>query len=292
MSEHLSLIEFIRELLTSSDLQDQFTADPGRALDAVGLAHIDAADVHDALTLVNDDSRHADFSRHYDTGWNGVSASALAVAPAPTPHVHESAAEYVHRYVTNTHVEDRDTVVDHSVSQRVDTHGGDFDQDIDVHSTTASGAGAVVASRGIDGSTVTTGHDDQVGNGNLRGAGDVVGDGNDAATGSHGTSAFGQGNASGSEVSGDLHVGDGAAFASGARATVDNSDNSMHDVGNTPTDESVHDAHNDQSDHSVSHSDNSETDTSTNHSGNTDTHTELDNVGNDQTDNSVHMHVH
>jgi hypothetical protein len=167
---------------------------------------------------------------------------------------HEAAAQYLNAYVTNNYIDDRDTIVDNSVNQQIDTGGGDFDQDIDIDSTTASGDGAVAAGDDIENSTVTTGDDNQVGNGNVEGDGNVVGTGNQAVTGDHNTTSFGEGDATSTTVGGSVHVGAGGAFGSGGDVTVDNSDNSVHDSGNTFTDNSINDSFNDSSDHSIDHS--------------------------------------
>jgi hypothetical protein len=289
MAENVSLLEFVRELLTNAGLRDLFAKDPQAALESRGLDDVDAHDVHDALTLVVDDTQNADFSRHYDTGDNHISAGTAAHHSAPEPHGHETAAEYVNRYITNNFVDDRDTIVDNSINQQVDTHGGDFDQDIDVHSTTASGDGAVAAGGDISGSTITTGDGNQVGDGNVKGDGNVVGDGNQAVTGDGNTTSFGSGNATSTDVHGDVSVGDGGAFASGGNATVDNSDNSQHDVGNTHTDNSINDSFKDSSDHSVDHSFNTDVDASTHDSFNDNSeHTATDSF-NDESNNSQHV---
>jgi hypothetical protein len=285
MAENLSLLEFVRELLSNAGLRDWFAKDPEGALHSRGLDDIDAHDVHDALTLVSDDRQEADFSRHYDTGDNHIGGGG-AHHSAPEPHGHETAAEYVSRYITNNYVDDRDTVVDHSINQQIDTGGGDFDQDIDVHSVTASGDGAVAAGGDIDGSTITTGDGNQVGDGNVKGDGNVVGDGNHAVTGDGNTTSFGEGNATSTDVHGDVSVGDGGAFASGGSATVDNSDNSLHNVGNQHTDNSINDSFQDSSDNSTDHSFNTDVDASTNDSFNDNSETSTDHSFNDESDNS------
>jgi hypothetical protein len=295
MSDQMTLMEFFQELLTNAGFRGWVAAEPEQALHEVGLSGVSPQDVHDALTLVHDDSQDADFSRNYDTGDNGIGGGGHEGGAehhsAPAPHGHESAAEYVNRYITNNYVDDRDTVVDNSTNQQVDTGGGDFDQDIDVHSVTASGDGAVAAGGDIDGSTITTGHDNQVGDGNVKGDGNVVGDGNHAVTGSDNTTSFGSGNATSTDVQGDVNVGDGAAFASGGSAAVNNSDNSQHDSGNTWTDNSTNDSFKDSSDHSVSDSHNSDLDLSAHDSYNDSSHTDTTTKIHDESDNStVHDH--
>ena len=252
------VLDFILKLISDGELRQDFAADPQGTLHAAGLDTVSPADIHDALVLAEDDSQHADFSRHYDTGHNSIGFA----PPPPVVHhdyatpaaSHDAAVQYLNNYVTNNYVDDRDTTVDNSVNQQIDTHGGHFDQDIDIHSTTASGDGAVAVGGDVDHSPITTGDHNQVGNGNVEGNGNVVGNGNQAVTGDHDTTSFGSGHATTTTVGGDVSVGDGGAFASGGNATVDNSDNSLHNVGNIHTDNSVRDSHNDSSDHSIDHS--------------------------------------
>ena len=289
MAESMSLMEFLRELVSNTGLRDWFAHDPQAALHEYGLDDLSPADVHDALVLV-EDNQTADFSRDYNTGSN-----AIHLPPPPPVHhdyatpaeAHHAAVSYLNTYVTNNYVDDRDTTVDNSVNQQIDTHGGDFDQDIDVHSTVASGDGAVAAGDDIRDSTITTGDHNQVGNGNVSGNGNVVGDRNQAVTGDHDTTAFGSGNAASTTVGHDLNVGDGGAFASGGSAAVDNSDNSQHGVGNTWTDNSTNDSFKDSSDQSVHDSGNTHVDASTHDSFNDNSEHTTDTSFDDESDHSV-----
>ncbi|MBN8899537.1 MAG: IniB N-terminal domain-containing protein, partial [Rhodospirillales bacterium] len=254
----MTLLDFIKNLLGNDELRQDFAQDPQGTLHDAGLDGVSPADIHDALILAEDDSQHADFSRSYDTGHNSIGYSA---PPPPVHHdyatpaaSHEVAAQYLNNYVTNNYIDDRDTTVDNSVNQQIDTHGGNFAQDIDNHSATASGDGAVAVSGDVSNSPITTGDNNQVGDGNVKGDGNVVGDHNQAVTGDHNTTAFGSGDATTTTVGGDVHVGAGGAFGSGGDTTVDNSDNSVHDSGNTNTDNSVNNSGNDSSDHSIDHS--------------------------------------
>jgi hypothetical protein len=287
MTASTSLIEMILKLLQNPSELAAFQQDPSAYLDACGAGDVTPADIHDALVLADD--QDGDFSRHYDTGGNHIQLPPAPPAPHPHPgeSEHEAAVRYLNTYVTNNYVDDRDTIVDNSVNQQVDTHGGDFDQDIDVHSTVASGDGAVAAGGDIRDSTITTGDDNQVGDGNVKGDGNVVGDDNQAVTGDHNTTSFGSGNATSTEVGGDVNVGDGGAFASGGSASVDNSDNSLHDVGNTDIDASINDSFQDSSDHSVHDSGNATLDASVNDSGNDNSQTDVADSFNDESDNST-----
>ena len=288
MAEHLSLLEFIKQLLTDPALRAEFSDDPQAVMTDYGLSGLSPDDVCDALVLAQD-NQNADFSRDYNTGHNTI-----APPPPPAHHdyatpaeSHEAAVQYLNTYVTNNYVDDRDTVVDNSVNQQIDTGGGDFDQEIDIDSVVASGDGAVAAGGDIEDSTITTGDDNQVGDGNVKGDGNVVGDGNQAVTGDGNTTSFGEGDATSTSVGGDVTVGAGGAFGSGGDATVDNSDNSLHDVGNTSTDNSINDSFKDSSDNSVHDSGNLSVDASTNDSGNDNSETTVDHSFNDESDNSV-----
>jgi hypothetical protein len=241
MAETLSLWEFLRELVTNPGLRDWFAEDPQGALRANGLDQLSPDDVHDALVLA-EDNQTADFSRDYDTGHSAISWS--PPVPVAGESEHEAAVRYLNTYINQ------------SINQQIDT-GGDFDQDIDVHSVVASGDGAVVAGGDIDGSTITTD-----------------------------TTAFGSGDATGTTVHGDVSVG-GSAFASGGSASVDDSDDSQHDVGDTHADNpvndpftthvdaSAHDSFDDDGEHTASHAftdDSTHVDGSVDHLGNLDGH--------------------
>jgi hypothetical protein len=288
MAEPLSLLEFIRQLLTDGDLRELFGENPEAVMADYGLANLSPDDVCDALVLAQD-NQTADFSRNYDTGHNVIAP------PPPPPHhdysspaeSHAAAVEYLSTYVTNNYVDDRDTIVDNSVNQQIDTGGGDFDQDIDIDAVTASGDGAVAAGGDIEDSTITTGDGNQVGDGNVMGDGNVVGDDNQAVTGDGNTTAFGGGDATSTEVGGSVSVGAGGAFGSGGDVTVDNSDNSLENVGNTSTDNSINDSFQDSSDNSTNDSGNLDVDASTNDSNNDNSQTTFEDSLNDESDNST-----
>jgi hypothetical protein len=284
MAENMTLLEFIRELLFNVQMRDYFAAEPEKALEEHGLGHLTAEDVHDALVLIDEDNQDADFSRDYNTGANTVHV------PVPVHYEagsHESAVEYINRYITNNHVDDRDTIVDNSVNQQVDTHGGDFDQDIDIDQVTASGDGAVAAGGDIEDSTIVTGDDNQVGDGNVAGNGNVVGNGNQAVTGHDNTTSFGDGDATSTDVGGDVNVGAGGAFASGGDAYVENSDNSVNESNNDFSDNSTTDSGNTFSDNSVNDSGNLGVDVDVNDSGNDNSTNTAEDSFNDNSDNST-----
>ncbi|WP_433557350.1 IniB N-terminal domain-containing protein [Pseudonocardia xinjiangensis] len=220
MSEPMTLLEFLRELLTNEQARDWYADDPDAALKYYGLDDLSPADVHDALTLI-EDNQTADFDREYNTGHNEVHFP----SPPPVPvHYeggdHEAAVEYLNRYITNNYVNDQDTIVDNSTNQQIDTHGGDFDQDIDVDSVVASGDGSVAAGGDIDGSTIVSGDGNQVGDGNVSGHDNVVGDGNNVISGDGNTAAFGDGDANSASFD-DVSVGNGGAISVGGDASGD-----------------------------------------------------------------------
>ncbi|MCY7340839.1 MAG: IniB N-terminal domain-containing protein [Pseudonocardia sp.] len=270
MSDTYTLLDFIHELFSSVELRDYFAAEPEKALAEYGLSDLTPEDVQDALVLSDEADAYAelraqdtaDDEDHEDTGGDvAVDISDDQTGDFSRDYNTGTSVE-LPAHVTDHHVDDRDTIVDNSTNQQIDTGGGDFDQEVDVDSAVASGDGAVAAGGDINGSTIVSGNDNQVGDGNVSGNGNVVGNGNQAVTGDDNTTSFGEGDANSLDVDGHLSVGDGAAFATGGSATADNSDNSQDNVGNDYSDNSQHDVGNDYSDNSQ------------------------ENVGNDYSDNS------
>ena len=262
MTASTSLFELLLNLLRDPSALTAYREDPEGFLSACG--DVSPADIREALLLIQD-SQEADFGRDYNTGGNHIQVPPPPAAPEPEPGEsnHEAAARYLDSYVTNNYIDDRDTTVDNSVNQQIDTGGGDFDQDIDVDSTVASGDDSVAAGDDIEDSTITTGDDNTVGDDNVTGddntVGDdntdvdvdgdgsaIVGDGNEAVQGDDNTTSFGDGDATSTEIDGDVTVGDGGAIAAGGDASGrqhattptndsfnDNSDNSTEDSFNT-----------------------------------------------------------
>jgi hypothetical protein len=285
MTTSTSLIDFLLNLLRDPEALAAFQEDSNGYLASCGIENLSPGDVHDALVLLQD-NQDADFSRDYNTGGNSVAVH----TPPPVHHDHgddhEAAIEYLNTYITNNYVDDRDTIVDNSVNQQIDTGGGDFDQDIDIDSTVASGDGAVAAGDDIEGSTIVTGSDNQVGDGNVRGDANVVGDDNQAVTGHDNTTSFGEGDATSTDVGGDVTVGEGGGFASGGDATVINTDNSTNDSGNDSSDNSTTDSGNLLTDNSVNDSGNVDVDVSVEDSLNDNSVNSADESFNDNSDNS------
>jgi hypothetical protein len=212
--------------------------------------------VHDALVLIQDNDT-ASFDRNYDTGSNHLVAAAAAPHHGGGHHEgdhdgHRGAVEYINKYVTNNYVDDNDTIVDNSVNQKIDTDGGDFDQDIDIDAVTASGEGAVAAGGDIEDSVVTTGDDN------------IVGDDNNVVNGDNNTTAFGSGNANSASFE-DVSVSEGGALSVGGNATgdydVSDSYNSVSNETNTSVE--VEDSYNQDNDVSFSQESESYSETNT-----------------------------
>jgi hypothetical protein len=239
-----SLLDLLLSLFRSPEALAAYKEDPQGFLSSC--VNISPADVRDALVLL-EDSQEAEFSRDYNTGPSHTSGSYVSgnhvqVPPPPPPperHVgesdHEAAVRYLNTYITNNYVDDRDTVIDNSVKQQIDTGGGDFDQDIDIDSVAATGDGAVAAGGDIEDSTVVAGDGNQVGDGNIRGDGNVVGDNNDVIRGDDNTAAFGNGDANTASFE-DVKATDGGALAVGGNAAGGNAaDGSFNEAETTTT---------------------------------------------------------
>ncbi|GAA1075642.1 MULTISPECIES: hypothetical protein [Pseudonocardia] len=229
----LSLVEFVKIILglgpdkdENIELRDWFLKDPDAALEYHGLGHLTAEDVRDAAVLLQDNDT-VSFDRSYDTGfdWDHGNAGWAWKAGSEGHHEggHKHGAEHEKVHVKDNFYEydvnDRDTVVDNSINQNIDTDGGDFRQDIDTNSVTASGDGAVAAGRDIEDSTITTGN------------GNAVGDGNAVVNGDDNQVAFGDG--SSADSYGDITADDGGAVAIGGGDA--DGDNSVNDSFNEET---------------------------------------------------------
>jgi hypothetical protein len=266
-----SLLDWILSLLRDPTQQAAFQANPQGYASDHGFSNLSAADVHDALCLAGDNQ-----SQSFERGGNH---DGHVHYPPPHHYEHgESASHYLSSYITNnyTSIDARSTNIDDSVHQRVDTHGGDFSQNIHNDPVIASGDHAVAAGHDISNSTLTTGD------------GNVVGDNNHAVTGDHNTTAFGSGAATnatfdhasfgdgaaasiGGDAAGhaehnatttDVHGGSGAASvnAAGAHATAHATDDQHSTDSSTHSaydDHSHTDSHNELNSHDTSHLDDS-----------------------------------
>ncbi|TCK27754.1 IniB N-terminal domain-containing protein [Pseudonocardia endophytica] len=235
-----SLLQFILDLLRDPEKLQEFKDDPKGALSACGLQNVTPEQVHDAIVLASDND-HVSFDRDYNTGGNHVAGASVPPPPPPASHAdHDAGVKYLDKYVTNNYItnniDDRDTIIDQSVNQNIDTHGGDFNQTIDNHSVNATGDGAVAAGGDIKDSTITTGH------------GNVVGDGNHVVNGNDNTTAFGEGSAVR-----DVNVKDGSAFSVNGDSSADSSTNDSFNKTHTETtdiDKTIN-SHNTDTDSSV-----------------------------------------
>ncbi|GAA4704493.1 hypothetical protein GCM10023215_50220 [Pseudonocardia yuanmonensis] len=271
-----TLLDLLMNLLRDPAEQQAFLADPSGYLQECGLADLSAEDVRDAVTLAADNPHH---------DWDGHGHHELPPAPPVHHHghgghsghdadPHAEAADYLRTYITTTFVDDRRTFLDQSFHQDIDTHGGDVDQRIDLHQTTASGDDAVAVG-GDDRAPVATG--DHA----VAGWGDDVVDGDDdtasfgsgpavdqsGATADHGGALSGTGPATGTFTDSNDHLanfGSGSLADKGGDATRSNAHN------DTSTD-SHDDDHTDSHDDSHVDSGHNDTDTDTH----TDTHTHV-----------------
>lgn len=249
-SENLTLMEFIKILLGSGSesiqMRDYFKEDPAAALEEHGLGHLTAEDVRDAIVIAQDNDT-VSFDRSYDTGfdWQGLRDGGSGSGKeggwdggkegGSDGGKHHEAATHEKVHVEDNYfsydIDDRDTIVDNSVNQNVDTGGGNFRQEIETNSVTASGDGAVAAGRDIDGSTITTGN------------GNIVGNDNDVVNGDGNTTAFGSGDAT---SVGDISADDGSAVSIGGTATGSNDtrDSFNEDNDTTTTETTIDDSYN------------------------------------------------
>ena len=261
MTASTSLFELLLNLLRDPSALTAYREDPEGFLSACG--DVSPADIREALLLIQDSQEvNRPGLQHRRQPHPGPPPPA-APEPEPGESNHEAAARYLDSYVTNNYIDDRDTTVDNSVNQQIDTGGGDFDQDIDVDSTVASGDDSVAAGDDIEDSTITTGDDNTVGDDNTahRGRGrrrqrhrrrrqrgragrrqhhqvSLARTGTPPPPRSTATSAS------------------ATAIAAGGDATVDNSDNSTNDSFNDNSDNSTEDSFNTSSE-TTDNSDNS-----------------------------------
>lgn len=234
MSQATSLIDFLLSLLQDPGARQEFLDNPDDYLAECGIDHVSAADLHDALLLMQE-SQDASFDRDFNSGGNSVTVA--TPPPPPAGDDHEDAVQYLNNYITHNYVDDRDTNIDASVNQQIDTDGGDFDQTIDIDPTVASGDGAVAAGGDIEDSNIATGEDSVAGEGNIVGnEGSVIGDDNEAVIGDENTTSFGDGDASSAEFEGDVNVGSGGGFSVGGDASGNDAETITEDSFNTTED--------------------------------------------------------
>ena len=198
-----SLLDWILSILRDPDHRSAFQNDPDDYAGRHGFGDLSSADVHDALWLIAD-NQSASFDHGHSVHY-------------PPPHHydnHEHAGHYLNNYISNNYkiIENRDTDVDNSFHQKIDTDGGDFDQHIDNDPVVVSGDHAIGVHGDIDRSTLTSGDRN------------VVGDRNEAVTGSHNSTAFGDGDATTASFD-DARFGDGSAVSLGGDADASSEHN-------------------------------------------------------------------
>jgi hypothetical protein len=280
MTTSTSLLDLLLNLFRDPEAMAAFKDDPNGYLAPCG--DISPDDVRDALVLL-DDNQDASFDREYNTGASHTSGHGHVPPPPPAPEKHdgesdhEAAVRYLNTYVTNNYVDDRDTIIDNSVNQQIDTGGGDFDQDIDIDSTAATGDGAVAAGDDIEDSNIVTGDDNQVGDGNVSGDGNVVGDDNNVVNGDDNTTSFGDGDANNTSLE-DVNVSDGGALAVGGNATGE------QDIDGSFNDTTTSTETNTEFDNSFNEDNDSATDSFN------ETDTDVDTDSHDTTHNDVQSH--
>ena len=272
MAQPMTLLEFLRELMTNEQARDLYAANPEATLSQYGLDNLSPADVHDALVLIEDNETAQYTAGHFDAQF----ATPPPVPMSYTGSEHEAAVEYINRYVSNDYDADRDSNTDDFLEQDV-RNSGIFDQDVDVDSLVASGDGSVVADDGITDSAVVSGDENQVGAGNLSGDNNVVGNGNNAIGGDGNTTAFGNGDANRSALE-DVGVSHGGALSVGAMATGDyDANDSFND-----TDDSTRNST------EFEHSFNTENDSANDSFNESSTDTDIDSHDHTHNDNQSH----
>ena len=105
MAEYLSLLEFLRELVSNAGLRDRFAEDPQGALRDHGLDHLGPEDVHDALVLA-EDNQTAHFSLDYTGGHSGI-GDAEPLLPGESGH--EAAVRHLTTYLSHNAADDDTT---------------------------------------------------------------------------------------------------------------------------------------------------------------------------------------
>ncbi len=275
MATTSSLLDWILSLLRDPAEQAAFQADPSGYAADHGFSDLSAADVHDALCLAGDNESQS---------WRGGHDGHVHFPP-PRHYDHgESGTHYLRSYITNnyTSIDERSTNIDNSVHERVDTHGGDFSQNIHNDPVVASGDGAVAAGHDIRDSTLTTGDRN------------VVGDNNHAVTGDHDTTAFGSGAATNARFD-HASFGDGAATSIGGNADgqAEHSDTStsVHG-GDGPTSVNAAGAHATAHALDDQHSTDSSTHSSFDDHAHTDSHNELNSHDTSHFDDSHNTDIH
>ncbi|MFC5994126.1 IniB N-terminal domain-containing protein [Pseudonocardia hispaniensis] len=295
MAAPVSLLDMLLTLLNDPAAKAAFVDDPKGFLADCGLDHLTADDVHDAIVLAADNEPH-EYARHQH---GQTEAAHLTPAPPVTHHhgedAHDQAVRYLNNYITNNYLDARQTNIDNSFHQHVDTDGGDFDQRLDLHPTNATGDGAV-AIGGDNHGPITTGDHNVVGdhNNTVDGNNDTTGFGRGdvssltGVTADHGSAVSGTGTATGSDTDSHNELNN---FGKGAINTADHGSTATQTTSDTHTD-----SHDDSSTHTDNHSltdshDSSETASHNDTAVDSHDHTELASHNTDTTDSHDTLHV-
>lgn len=231
-----NLIQWLLDLLNDDAAKDDFLRDPDSYLREHGYGDVSSGDIYDSLCLIHDGDT---------SGYRGGDNDDDDDDDHPRPHHNDDdddAATYLKSYITNiTNIDDRDTEIDNSIHQDIDTDGGDFDQTIDNDTVVASGDGATAVGGDNEGNISSAGGDNTT----------AFGDG-DASKANFEDAEFGSGSA--------VNVGDGT---SSGNAEV-NTDVDVEDSFRSEDNDSVRveDNSSETDDHSSVHNDsNSHNDT-------------------------------
>ena len=275
MASSTSLLDWILSLLRDPDQRAAFQADPQGYAHDHGFGDLSSADVHDALCLIADNqSASYDHDKHH-----------VHYPPPHYPDHHEhDAGHYLNNYITNNYkiIDNHDTHIDDSVHERVNTHGGDFNQTIDNDPVVASGH-ALASGHDIHDSNIATGDDD------------VAGHDNNVIDGDHNTTAFGSGDATNTDLD-HAHFGSGSAVAIDGDAHSDASQHNTTTVvdgghGPGPTSVNVADEHGDADQHADQAHTHNTMHTNYEDNSHTSIHDDYNSHNNTDIDDSHHTHA-
>jgi hypothetical protein len=231
-----NLIQWLLDLLNDDAAKEDFLRDPDSYLREHGYGDLSSGDIYDSLCLIND--------RDYDGGRDRDDDDDDHDHRPSHPDHDDSPATYLRNYITNvTNIDDRDTNIDNSIHQDIDTDGGDFDQTIDNDTVVASGDGSTAVGGDNNGNISSAGHD----------ATTSFGDG-DATSANFDGADFGSGSA--------VNVGDGSSHGNAEVNTDVDVKDSFQDNDRYEDNDSLRVEDNSSDDHSSSHIDsNSHNDT-------------------------------
>jgi hypothetical protein len=229
-----NLLQWLLNLLDNDQAREDFLKNPDDYLKDHGYGDLSSGDIYDSLCLISDNDSHGHRNNNDDDDDNNHH-------PAPHHNHHgEDAGHFLREYITNnyTYVDDRDTNIDNSVHQDIDTDGGDFDQTIDNDTVVASGDGSTAVGGDNNGNISSAGHDSTT----------AFGDG-DASSADFKGADFGAGSAA--------NVGDGSANGNAEVNVSDSFQAQDNDSANFEDNDNTNISHTDTDvdDHSTTHTD-------------------------------------